>query len=213
MKWVLATVLALGLVGGGLAYAVLAPEPSLTDEELGAFGFMAFAEPRPIDAFSLTDATGEPFDEARLRTHWSFVFFGYANCPDICPTTMATLGAAEARLLAAGDTAFQGVLVSVDPARDTPELLKDYVASFSANFVGVTGAVPDVAAFGKSLHAAFARAPAADSALGYLVDHSSHIAVVDPLGRHYGYIRPPHDAQQLATLTRALMHRWDAHTS
>ena len=212
MKWVLAALLALGLVAGGLAFTSLSPEPGLTDEELAAFGFTAFPEPRPIDAFALADATGEPFDIDRLRTRWSFVFFGYANCPDICPTTMAVLGAAEERLLDDGDSAFQGILVSVDPERDAPDLLQDYVASFSANFVGVTGSPPAIAAFGKSLHAGFAKVPVEDSALGYLMDHSSHIAVVDPLGRHFGFIRPPHDAQQLATLTRALAQRWDSRT-
>ena len=212
MKWVLAALLALGLVGGGLAFTSLAPEPGLNDEELAAFGFTAFPEPRTIDAFTLADASGEAFDIARLRTRWSFVFFGYANCPDICPTTMAVLGAAEARLLADGDPTFQGVLVSVDPERDAPDLLADYVASFSDNFIGVTGSAPAIAAFGKSLHAGFARVPVADSALEYLMDHSSHIAVVDPLGRHFGFIRPPHDAQQLATLTRALVQRWDERT-
>ena len=210
MKWVLAALFV--LVAGGLAFTSLAPEPGLTDEELAAFGFTAFPEPRPIDGFALADATGEPFDIDRLRTRWSFVFFGYANCPDICPTTMAVLGAAEERLLDDGDSAFQGILVSVDPERDAPDLLQDYVASFSANFVGVTGSPPAIAAFGKSLHAGFAKVPVEDSALGYLMDHSSHIAVVDPLGRHFGFIRPPHDAQQLATLTRALAQRWDSRT-
>ena len=102
--------------------------------------------------------------------------------------------------------------MSVDPERDTPEALAGYVASFSENFVGVTGSAPDIAAFGKSLHAGFAKVPVADSALGYLMDHSSHIAVIDPAGRHHGFIRPPHDAQQLATLTRALTQRWTKQT-
>ena len=209
MRWVLTAVFAVGLVGGGLAFAFLAPEPGLSDEELTAFGFTAFPEPRTIEAFSLADAAGEPFDLSRLQSRWSFVFFGYANCPDICPTTMATLGDAESRLLAVGEPAFQGVLVSVDPDRDTPDLLAAYVASFSENFVGVTGSAAAIALFGKSLHAAFLKAPVEDSALDYLMDHSNHIAVVDPLGRHYGFIRPPHDVQQLTTLTRALTQRWN----
>ena len=207
MKWAIVALLGAGLVGAGVAFSVLAPEPALTDEELGAFGFMAFPAPRPLGEFELADAAGGRFDEGRLRAQWSFVFFGYANCPDICPTTMAVMGAAEERLLAAGDEAFQGILVSVDPERDTPTNLKAYVGSFSARFVGVTGAVAEVTAFAKDLHVGFARATVADSALGYLVDHSGHIAVIDPLGRHYGFIRPPHDAQQLATLTRALTRR------
>ena len=177
MKLLLAGLLAVALVAGGVAFAVLAPEGGLDDEELAAFGFTPFPEPRPVEPFALVDASGEPFDAARLAERWSFVFFGYANCPDICPTTMAVLGDAEGRLLADGDRPFQGVLVSVDPERDTPQLLGDYVASFSENFVGVTGSPPLIAAFAKSLHAGFAKAPVEDSALGYLMDHSSHIAV------------------------------------
>ena len=210
MKLLLAGLLAAALVAGGVAFAVLAPERGLDDEELAAFGFTPFPEPRPVEPFALADASGEPFDAARLAERWSFIFFGYANCPDICPTTMAVLGDAEGRLLADGDRPFQGILVSVDPERDTPQLLGDYVASFSENFVGVTGSPPLIAAFAKSLHAGFAKAPVEDSALGYLMDHSSHIAVVDPLGRHHGFIRPPYDAQQLATLKRALAQRWNA---
>ena len=213
MKLALALLVAVVLVVGGLALAVLSPEPGYSDEELRAFGFTAYPEPRLVDGFDLDDAQGGRFNPARLRERWSFVFFGYASCPDICPITMAVLGEAEQRLLADGDQTFQGVLVSVDPERDTPAALAGYVANFSPNFVGVTGTVADIKAFGEHLHSGFVKAPVEDSALGYLMDHSSHIAVVDPAGRHYGFIRPPFDAQQLATLTRALAQRWDRHTS
>ena len=207
MKIALALLLAAGLVGGGLAVALLLPEPALSNEELRAFGFTAFEEPRPIAAFALADADGGAFGPDRLRRRWSLAFFGYANCPDICPITLSVLGEAEALLREREDETFQGIFVSVDPARDTPEELARYVAAFSADFVGVTGDVRALEAFAKSLHAGFAIAPTADSALGYLVDHSSHVAVIDPEGRHYGFIRSPLDAKQVATLTRTLSSR------
>lgn len=193
------------LVAGGLLIARFTGEPAYTEEELRAFGFVGYPAPRDIPPFRLQDADGDPFDASRLRGKWSLLFFGYANCPDICPLTMSTLALAEKQLAEAQAATFQGVLVSVDPERDTPAALREYVAAFSANFVGVTGEVAAIKAFAESLHAGFAKAPVQDSALGYLMDHSSHIAVVDPQGRHRGYIGAPLDARKIASLTRALV--------
>ena len=192
------------LVAGGLVVSRFGGEASYTAEELKAFGYIAYPAPRPVPAFALEDAAGGRFDAARLRGRWSLLFFGYANCPDICPVTMSTLALAEKRLLDGGGPAFQGVLITVDPERDTSAALAAYVAAFSENFVGVTGELDAIRAFAESLHAGFAKAPVADSALGYLMDHSSHLAVIDPQGRHRGYVRAPLDARKIASLTRAL---------
>lgn len=192
------------LVAGGLVVARFGGEASYTAEELKAFGYIAYPAPRPVPAFALEDAAGGRFDAARLRGRWSLLFFGYANCPDICPVTMSTLALAEKRLLESGGPAFQGVLITVDPERDTPASLAAYIAAFSENFVGVTGELGAIRAFAESLHAGFAKAPVPDSALGYLMDHSSHLAVIDPEGRHRGYMRAPLDARKIASLTRAL---------
>ncbi len=203
---------ALALIAAGVGFAYLAPESTASDDELASLGFVALPKPAAVVPFELADARGGSFAPERLRGHWSFVFFGYANCPDICPTTMAVLGDAERQVLAAGQEAFQGVLVSVDPERDTPDALVAYLGAFSPNFVGVTGPAARIQGFAKSLHAGFAKVPVEDSALGYLMDHSSHLAVIDPQGRHYGYIRPPFEARRLASLTRYLHERWRAET-
>lgn len=195
---------ALGLVAAGLLVARFGAAPTYTDEELRAFGYVAHPEPRELPPFDLVDAAGGRFGPERLRGRWTFLFFGYASCPDICPITMSTLGQAEKLLLATDDPAFQGVLVSVDPERDTAAHLRKYVAAFSPRFIGVTGDVAALRRFAESLHAGFAKAPTADSALGYLMDHSSHVAVVDPNGRHRGHVRAPLDARKVASLTRAL---------
>lgn len=208
MKVVLVCVLTVvGLVAAGLLVARFASEPAYTAEELRAFGFEAYPAPRDIPPFELEDAAGGRFDASRLRGKWSLLFFGYANCPDICPLTMSTLALAEKRLAAENGPAFQGVLVSVDPERDTRTALRQYLSAFSDNFVGVTGDAAAIKTFAESLHAAFAKAPVEDAALGYLMDHSSHLAVVDPQGRHRGYVRAPLDARKVASLTRALVSR------
>ena len=207
MKVALALLLTVALVAGGLALAVLTPEPEYTNEELRAFGFTALPQPRDLPAFDLADAAGGRFGPERLRGRWSLIFFGYANCPDICPITMSVLGEAEKLMRGAGDDPFQGILVSVDPERDTPQSLARYVAAFSGDFVGVTGDLADIEAFAKSLYAGFSKVAVEDSALGYLMDHTSHIAVIDRRGRHYGYIKPPFDERKIATLAQALRLR------
>ena len=208
MKIALVALAALGLVATGLLFATFAPAPASTNEELRAFGYAGYPTARSIPPFELVAADGTLFTPARLRGRWSLVFFGYANCPDICPVTMSVLGNAARRLEADGEAGFQGVMVSVDPERDTPEALARYVAAFSAGFVGVTGEIADLRAFASSLHAGFAKAPVADSTLGYLMDHSSQLAVIAPDGRHDGFVRGPFDAAAVAALVEALQDRW-----
>ena len=203
---VLALLLAV-LVGGGVAVVYFGPDTKFSDEELKAFNFMPYPEPRDVGDFLLTDAAGGDFGPERLRGRWSFIFFGFANCPDICPIAMAVLGEAETVLVEAGDEPFQGILVTVDPERDTAHVLLEYVRTFSNDFVGLTGSVPDIFVFARSFHAGFSKELLEDSELGYTMNHSGRIAVVDPSGRHYGNISSPFDATRLATLHRALSSR------
>ena len=210
MKVAIVVLLIVALVGGGLAVVYFGPATNFSDEELGAFGFAPYPEPREVGDFALDDAAGGDFGPERLRGRWTFMFFGFANCPDICPITMAVLGDAEQSLVTAGDEPFQGIMVTVDPERDSAPVLAEYVQTFSENFVGVTGSVPAIYAFAKSFHAGFSKVLEEDSVLGYTMNHSGRIAVVDPLGRHYGNIKSPFDATRIATLYRALVARTDA---
>lgn len=207
MKRAVVVLVLVGLAVGGVAIAVFLPPSTYSDEELGAFGYSAYPEPREVGAFELVDASGGVFGPERLRDRWSLMFFGFANCPDICPLAMSVLGDAAKTLAERGETPFQGILVTVDPERDTPPELAAYVQTFSKDFVGVTGTVADITAFARSFHAGFSKAPAEDPALGYTVDHTGRIAVVNPEGRHVGNIRSPFDATRIATLYRALADR------
>ncbi len=195
------------LVGAGVAVVYFGPGTQFSDEELKAFNFSPYPAPRDIGDFRLDDAAGGDFGPERLRGRWSFMFFGFANCPDICPITLAVLGEAERVLAEAGDEPFQGILVTVDPERDTAPVLLEYVRSFSDDFVGVTGSVPDIFVFARRFHAGFSKQLLEDSELGYTMNHSGRIAVVDPWGRHYGNVSSPFDATRLATLYRALSGR------
>lgn len=161
--------------------------------DLEALGYRAFPEPRPIPGFALTDDLEQPFTNDRLRGHWSIVFFGYASCPDICPVTMSVLKQVDVPA-----NAPEVVLVSVDPERDTPPVLHEYVAHFSDAFVGVTGEVEAIRAFAQSLGAGFIKEET-DSE-HYLVDHTGYLSVVDPNGAFRGFISPPFDAGRISAI-------------
>ena len=98
-------------------------------------------EPKPLTAFAFTDHENRVFDLSRLKGKWSFLFFGYTHCPDVCPTTLATLARAHENMAKskAGAEDVQFVFISVDPNRDTAGKLRQYVTYFDATFLGVTG--------------------------------------------------------------------------
>jgi len=100
-----------------------------------------FPDPKPLAAFAFTDHENREFDLSRLNGKWSFLFFGYTHCPDICPTTLATLARVRENIAkgAAGARDVQFVFISVDPNRDTAGKLGQYVTYFDASFLGVTG--------------------------------------------------------------------------
>src|SRR2546425_7840579 len=106
-----------------------------------------FPDPKPLTAFALTDDNNRVFDLARLKGKWSFLFFGFTHCPDVCPTTLAVLAPARENLAknTAGAEDLPFVFVSVDPNRDTPGKLRQYVEYFDATFLGVTGDKPQIA--------------------------------------------------------------------
>jgi protein SCO1 len=119
----------------------------------------AVPEPYPAPPFSLVTAEGEPFDAEALAGQVSVVFFGFANCPDVCPITLANLGRAL-ELLEPSGRAFRGVFVSVDPRRDTPEALRGYMGRFHPSLVALTGTEEAVAEAAEAwgVHVSFVEA-------------------------------------------------------
>ena len=157
------------------------------------------ATPRPVTDFTLTDDRNRVFDLARLKGKWSFVFFGFTHCPDVCPTSLAALAGARARIerSAAGAADIQFVFVSVDPNRDTPGKLGPYVRAFDASFVGVTGDDAQIANLAGQLGAFYevAMTPGADD---YPVSHSAAVFLLDPRARQHAVFAPPLDAQAIS---------------
>ncbi|MGB5258925.1 MAG: SCO family protein [Gammaproteobacteria bacterium] len=149
-----------------------------------------FPSARPLQAFSLVDHTGNVFDNTTLTDHWSFLFFGYTHCPDVCPTTMSVLNSVAQRLQDSGEN-IRFVMVTVDPERDTPEKLGQFVTYFNGNFLGVTGSQSALEQLTRQLGILFMRVNDADSAAGYLVDHTASVFLFDPDGNYHAVFSPP----------------------
>lgn len=156
---------------------------------------IALPEPRPLPDFQLADQHHRPFNRASLEGGWTLLFAGFTHCPDICPTTLATLADIDARLQSAG-AALDTVFLSLDPERDPPATLGPYLAHFNPEFRGATGARDQIERLMAGLGLAYIRVPT--SGEGYTIDHSAALVLIDPLARVAAYFKPPLVAERIA---------------
>lgn len=158
---------------------------------------------RAVAPFSLLDQDAAAFGNSRLQQRWSLMFFGFTNCGDICPTTLALLATVSKSVAdLPAELRPQIVFVSVDAKRDTPNVLKRYVQSFQADIVGVTGDQESLDAFTATLGV-----PSAIRQLevGYAVDHSASILAFNPRGEFQALFSAPHTVDGLAADFRRLI--------
>jgi protein SCO1 len=155
---------------------------------------------KPIAEFSLIDQNGDTFTLENLKHQWTFVFFGYTQCPDVCPTSLSMLG--QVMRLLENDPALDklphGLFVSVDPERDTPETLAQFVPYFYPEFTGATGSPEELHKLTRQLGILYAKS--GDSGeRDYLIDHSAAIILFDPDGKYHALFGIPHDPQLIAS--------------
>lgn len=203
-KTVLISVAAIALVIGAVVNKVMQPTP-LDRTALSRDGVFLFDSPRAIPAVTLQSATGGQWTTNDLQGQWDLLFFGYTFCPDICPTTMAELRQLTASLPPEDAARLRITMVSVDPQRDTPKQMADYLKFFSPDFHGATGDSQQLAQLAAALSVAYIE-PDTSSA-NYLVDHSGQVVLIDPQGRYSGFIRPPFQPAKLAKLLPRIMAR------
>lgn len=164
-----------------------APEPFAgTDVSGAAYG----------GQIELPDTSGRPRTLADFRGKAVVVFFGYMNCPDVCPTALAEAAQAVAALGQNGDRV-QVLFVSVDPERDTPELLARYVSAFDARFLALRGDAEATARTAREFRV-FSQKNPPDARGAYAVDHSAGLYLIDPKGKLRVYLGPGKGAQALA---------------
>lgn len=184
----------------GLFINNLLTPKGLSEEQLSAAGYFGFKQPRPISEFNLTNHKGEPVSHMNIEGQWSLIFFGFTFCPDVCPTTLGVLNRAVSKMKQQP----QVIMVSVDPERDTPEQLNNYIPSFNKDFVGYTGEFDETVKLATQLNAAFGKVPGREPGT-YTVDHTASIIVIDPEGRYAGFIKAPHQAISITQILDSLM--------
>jgi protein SCO1/2 len=162
-------------------------------------------QPRLINEFTLTDMSGRPFTRDHLHGHWSFIFFGFTHCPELCPTTLSTLDRMYKQLQTDHqDPLPQIVFVSVDPERDTPQRIKQYVTSFNPEFFGATGTAQQLEQMTQQFSVMYAKVMQQNAnnqntaQEDYTIDHSGTLLLVDPNGQLLAVFSTPHEATALA---------------
>jgi protein SCO1/2 len=193
-----------------------------SEAALREIGVTIYPEVRALSDFRLLDQQGEFFTKADFQGHWNLVFFGFTHCPDICPLTMAELSQFYASLDFSEDEKPRVLLVTVDPGQDDPESMAAYLANYNEEFIGLSGDPGQIAQLAAELYVGYGDAIKTEVAAtshehtgadteddavqgDYLIEHSAHIAVINPQGDYYAVMRAPHRDRDLVTAFRELV--------
>jgi protein SCO1/2 len=184
---------AVAITAGIWAANALLHAPTAVDE----LAATRFPVARPLQPFHLVDHQGTTFDNRSLQGYWSFLFFGYTNCPDVCPATLSVLNSVAQKL---GDlsTPLHFVFITVDPQRDTPEKLASFITYFNQQFMGVTGNSKELDVLTKQLGILHMQVVNESDQESYLIDHTAGIFLIDPAGNYHAIFTPPLSAEVIA---------------
>ncbi|MCR9277868.1 MAG: SCO family protein [Pseudomonadaceae bacterium] len=179
-------------------------------EDLRGQGVVTLPRPRDLGPFELESTAGGMFTNDDLLGKFTYLFVGFTNCPDICPTSMAELGKARKLLADMGKPdlldAYQVVLLSGDPERDTLEKLGQYAKAFGSDFIGIRGGLVESSEFARQLNARFDKVP--DDNGGYTIDHTANIVIINPKGHYHGFMKYPHSAETIRAAHVSLNHHF-----
>jgi protein SCO1 len=204
---VVAALLSLVLIAGG--WWLLVPARPVAPERPTAPGIIAGSS-MIGGPFRLIDHDGREVTEATFRGRYLLVFFGFANCPDVCPLTLDRF-AQVLDLLGPDAERVQPLLITVDPERDTPEALKDYVTAVDPRILGLTGTPEQVKAAASAYKVYFAKAATGEQ--GYSVDHSAFEYLMGPDGRNLYVLRSEAESDKIAELIRSMVRQKRAELS
>lgn len=172
-------------LAAGIFFALRSTAPAVPESAL------ILPAPEPVPAFSLLTQHGETVDQTVFEGQWDLVFFGFTHCPDICPATLQVLAAAKQSLADKGQQPLPRiVLVSVDPERDTPEILGQYVDYFGDGNLGLTGTLEEIRKLTTGLGVYFEKRDTEGD--NYVVDHWAGVYIIDPDGNRHSLIGAPH---------------------
>jgi protein SCO1/2 len=221
-RWLGGALLVVIALSAGILSFLHLDSRSTTDRQMERPEGLLWPQTRALPLDGLQDHNGQPFTHADLEGQWSLIFFGYTLCPDICPMTLATLHQTN-RLLAQqsapnSTSTPRIVLVSVDPARDTPDRLRDYLDFFNTSFqslgqptLGVTGNHPDLQRMTQAMGAVYMLENPDDQG-HYLVHHTASLFLISPQGQLVGILTSPHAPAELAQRIQAMVRFVEKHS-
>src|ERR1700679_1055650 len=153
--------------------------------------------------FSLTDQTGRRHNDTEFRGKLLIIYFGYTYCPDVCPTELQQIGLAVEHLGDVG-SAVQPLFITIDPARDTPEVLAQYVPSFHPRLLGLTGTSDEIAAVAQEFKVVYTKYQPSDGG-PYLIDHTGFVYIVDRSGKYRGFFPPGTPEDRMREMIKAIL--------
>lgn len=161
-------------------------------------------QPTQITPFKLIDQHKKEFTEKNFLRKWTFLFFGYTNCPDICPTTLSEMETLAKNLIPRPpmENNVQYVFATVDPKRDTPEQLRTYIGYFNDQFIALSGKQAQITKLAQQLDIKYKLGEGYKD--DYPVSHSSALLLIDPQGRYFARFRAPHYAKEIRSLFLSL---------
>ena len=203
--WTIISCLVFMIVVLGLFVNRMSIDKDLNFEELKDLGAYIILPNRKLEGFSLLDSSEGIFNPEDFKGKWNVLFFGFTFCPDICPVTMSMLSKVELELDQKIANQVNFYMVTVDPNRDTPIKLKEYLSgNFSKNFIGLTGEWDQIYKFATQVNAPFM--PVADSSDSYYtIDHYGNIVLVSPEAKYAGFFRLPHRKEDVVKALTAIV--------
>lgn len=197
---------ALFALGASIMLVLLAPARAQDERERSASELMdvlMWNRESVGGPFALIDHTGKPRTEADFRGKFLLIYFGFTYCPDLCPTDLQAIGLALDRLGKAGDTV-QPLFITVDPERDTQQLLADYVPMFHPRLIGLSGDATSIRQAARAYKVYYAKVPT-ENGSDYTVDHSGYVYLMDRAGQYLGFFPPGTPPDRMVDVIRPLV--------
>ncbi|KAI0640526.1 SCO1 protein [Trametes meyenii] len=200
------------LTGAGLFFYFRSEKEKLLEQRRKEREDQVVGRPQVGGPFNLTSHKGEPFTDKDLLGKWSLIYFGFTNCPDICPEELDKMSEAVNKLDAEYGPIVQPIFISVDPVRDTVPQVSRYVADFHPRLLGLTGDYATLKATCKAYRVYFSTPPDASATDDYLVDHSIFFYFMDPHGRFVDAFGKASSVEDVVSRVRKEVSRWEHET-
>ncbi len=193
-----------------ISFLLLACDNSPDTEQQQQLSFEAlklFPTGKSFSGFELTSHLGDQWVADDFKGNYSVVFFGFSNCPDICPTTLLDMQKIDKALKTAKVQTPNFIFISVDPDRDSPAVLNEYINYFNPEFYALTGDAANILSIASQLGVAYQVAEHEKGDLVYDVDHASALFVLNPAGERIGLFSAPHDVNSITADLKTLIEK------